>query len=113
MKISNEFLNAIRPELEAAIKAIGSKHGLEIQIGRFGYDSEGFTGRLTAKTKSSLKAVEASSPVEKGARYKVKNTIFTIVNFHPNKPKFSIETRTQTGKIYFTTPGYLQSGVKL
>lgn len=113
MKISNELLNAIRPEIEAALTAIGSKHGLEIGVGRFGYDSEGFTGRLTAKTKSSLKAVAANSPVEKGARYRVKNTTFTVVNFHPNKPKFSIETRTQTGKIYFTTPGYLQSGIKL
>lgn len=113
MTISNELLRAIRPEIEAALATIGTKHGLEISIGRFGYSSDEFSGRLTAKTKSSVKKVLNNSPIKIGDRYKVKNTIFTVTGINPNKPKFSIATKTQTGKIYSTTPGYLQSGVKL
>ena len=113
MNISKPLVRTLRSEIEAAIKAIGNKHGVSITLASSNFSTEEWKPRMIVQPKGVVEKIAASSPVEKGARYRVKNTIFTVKNFHPNKPKFSIETVTQTGKIYFTTPSYLQSGVKL
>jgi hypothetical protein len=42
MKITRELLRQIRPEIEAALKAVGTKHGLDITVGSMGFSADDF-----------------------------------------------------------------------
>jgi hypothetical protein len=71
-----------------------------------------FTARLKAVTKTSKRATLASAPISIGSSFKVKNTIFTVDSYNPNK-KYCYSCTTNTGKKYGVAASYLESGVKL
>lgn len=118
--INKQNIRQVRNDINAALKAVESKHGITFSLGTIRYNSveETLRGTLRAKSTNHVARLLNSSVLAKrvslseflNKSYKVKNTIFTVIQVHPNKPKFSLECLTQTGKTYFTTSAYLLSG---
>lgn len=119
--MNRQLVKQLRVEIEQALNTIGQKHGISFDLGIIRFDQNDMRCTLRGKDSSSNIAtlihsdmlVNTELSLFKGRTYKVKKTIFTVVEIHPNKPKFSLECRTQKGMTYFVAPRYLASGVRI
>lgn len=59
-KITPKMLEALRLDIDAALKAVGTKHGVELSAGRATYSDEHFSIKLEGKLEGAL-SVEAKA----------------------------------------------------
>lgn len=59
MEINKANLKTIRDEINAALAAIGEKHGMNLSTGNINYHAEGFRTQLTALNVSTDSSAEA------------------------------------------------------
>lgn len=100
----NQSLKTLRGDIDAALKQIASKHGINLSIGTISYSGEKFTTRITGLSKTSVvkKSVIPnlfeSYGIKFGDTFKVRTKTMTIVGYNPSKPKNSVELVDQNGK---------------
>lgn len=120
--MNRQLVKQLRTEIEQALNTIGQKHGVSLDLGIIRFDTNSMRCTLrgndvNAGSNAVLIHSDMLANTElnlfKGRVYQVKKTTFTVVAIHPNKPKFSLECRTQKGMTYFVAPRYLASGVRI
>lgn len=107
-------LNQIRADLENALKAVGSKHGLSFNLGRITYADNDFSAKLTGVVTNSLPsevdvrfakeydALRTSYPGLMGRVFYVSEVgeDFTFIGYSSRSPKYPFIVRmVKTGKI--------------
>lgn len=117
MGVNSQNISSVRQEIEAALAIIGQKYGAKLAIGRIGYDSQGFSCKLTSvNIGANYNATPVQVPTNLrdliGRRFKVRNTVYSVYAIN-DKPKYNIEARTQRGKIWFLDLPFIQSGVEV
>jgi hypothetical protein len=100
-------LKTLRSEIDAALKAVAVKNGIDLSIGNISFDRDGgrFTSRLTAMTKlGQVKiptAVRAKfDGINVGDSFKHNTKVLTVTGFNLNKPKNCVTIADQNGKVF-------------
>jgi hypothetical protein len=96
--ITRAFLGEVRKDLEAAIKAVAEKHGIQSGgIGNITFDTNTFsTGRLQFGLFTQTPIISANQELM-GKRFQMGQRIFTITEILPNG---KVTGRTQRNKNY-------------
>lgn len=105
-------LKALRPEIDAALKAVADKYGVTFHAGNGLYSGVEASFKLEMKVADTT-AVEAEErrtfekhcrivglePEDFGKRFRASNYWYTVIGFDPGRPKFCIKVRDEkTGK---------------
>lgn len=64
-RFNKSTLQALRPEVQAALDAIATKHGIKLQLGNIGFSADG--GSFTAKIEGKVEAI-ADAAADKAFR---------------------------------------------
>ena len=90
-KFDRSTLREIRPSLEQALQTVAKEYGIQINIGSMRFSENQFTTRLTVNTTNqpSNTRMPASGPLKVGDKFKKKNTVYEVIGFNPNSPKYS------------------------
>jgi hypothetical protein len=107
-------LNQIRADLENALKAVGSKHGLEFSLGRMTYGDNDFSAKLTGVIRDALpqevdarfakeySALSSNYPALLGRVFYVSEVgeDYTFIGYSSRSPKYPFIVRmVKSGKI--------------
>jgi len=113
--INPSFLKQVAGDMEAALKPVGLKHGLSIEIGNTSYTDIQFntkvTSKLTRDSDGNPVDVEITEFERKAALYgydpnlyhaefTVRNRIFKIVGYNERARKLPVLTTDDKGKRY-------------
>jgi hypothetical protein len=119
--INKSTLPSIRAEINAALAAVGSKHGLVLSIGNIRFTADSFRTTLEAKTFSQAGREVAAIAVEQidlesaGQRVLGTGVDLTkeymsptlgkvkLIGYHPRKPKYPFIVQTTAGKRFKIT----------
>jgi hypothetical protein len=94
-------LRALRADINAALKQISEKHGIDMSIGTMSYSLYKTTCRITMETKKEVSASSTPSvnadavylslfdlPADAFERqFSIQGTVFKLVGLKPNRPK--------------------------
>lgn len=113
-------ISVMRQEVEAALAAIGAKHGLNFNVGRITFEPNEFRCKVTAVTSSSVQGQPAGQTVEFASLQRqgafaigavgvdFANSLFRhpklgrvkIVGYTPRRHKYPYSVQTVNGKRY-------------
>jgi len=68
-QFTSSNLDLLRADINAALRQISEKHGIDMKIGTMSYSSDKTTCRLTMETKAERVGTAGSAIVGKGAQY--------------------------------------------
>jgi hypothetical protein len=116
LKVTNIDRNAcrmLREELTDALTTVANKYGLNIDLGRFTFNSSQFTTRMTVQTQSGVVAKEHDKQdtaiwfLKKygledklNKRFRTGNRTFTLSGAKPSRPKYPLEIIGSKGGRY-------------
>lgn len=102
MTITIDTMKALREEINAAIAAVGDKHGVTVSLGNGSYDRDGLTAhfKLNVVAKGddgevvdeALTQLRRFQPSFEGVEVKLRGEAYTVVGYNPKarKNKFVI-----------------------
>jgi hypothetical protein len=95
VKVFNKLnLKDLRGELDVALRNIGSKYGIDMNIGNISYTSSRFTTKITAVIKSTSNSIEKNPilPINVkfkiGDRFKYKGEDYVVKGYNPRSFKY-------------------------
>lgn len=98
-------LKVLRNDIDAAIKQVIDKHGIDLSIGSISFDAGRFTTRMTGQVKGFVSGVASPSfnPFEfhgfkVGDSFRFNTKVLTVVGYNPRKPKNCVDLVDQNGK---------------
>lgn len=98
-------LKVIRKDIDAALKEVMQKHGIDLSIGNISFSSGKFTTRLTGKVEVSEENKEMLTiPMFQvhgfnvGDTFKHNTKTMKIVGYNSRRPKNCVELEDQNGK---------------
>ncbi len=124
---NRQFLKTLNQEISTALNAIGQKHGVSFNLGTMRYEFDGSAMRCTlnAETKNQTIAlatntIYATTVPSTGAKdlnfymnrsyRKNANCItYTVIEFHPSRPKYKFVVSTPYGTRYRAEAKWLDS----
>lgn len=111
----------VRTQLELALKTIGEQHGIRFDIGKIRFNDVSFRCTLNAEAKNQTIALATNTiyattvPSKQDHSfflnrvYRRNNSEYTVIEYHPNKPKYKFVIRTQNGTRYKADVRFLES----
>ncbi len=109
MSITRNSVKSLRNDIDAALAAVGAKHGVSIHAGNARFDSNTVSFKLEAKVVSGAgevynaeaEALKALSPEYVGKKITLSGGVKgTVVEFHRRKHKYPFIVETANGKRY-------------
>lgn len=116
--INKSTLPSIRAEINAALQAVGAKHGLNFSLGNIRFTDTTFSGKLEAaavgatgtlgaSAKATVEAIDLKmmGPLILGQNVDLTKEYTSptlgkvqLVGYHPRKPKYPFIVQTKLGK---------------
>lgn len=118
---SKETCKALRAALQTALKSVETQFDGKIDLTKsFRFDQDTISFKFELQSNRSRRQVSTATSelfsilnLKKDEVYMKKNTYYTIVDFLPDRPKFSVQVKTQRGKTWLVEPSFLQTCTKI